>query len=61
MTNSILITTLAFFQQAANTAQQAETQVLTGGGWLFMSAAWAFILILTFYTFGKILRGSGKK
>lgn len=57
MTTLILTTALAFFQQAA---PQTEPQVLTGGGWLFMSAAWVFILVLVFYTFGKILRGGRK-
>lgn len=25
-------------------------------GWIFLAAAWIFILTLTFYTFGKILK-----
>jgi hypothetical protein len=35
--------------------QHAE---MTAGGWVFMIAAWVFILTLTFYTFSKILKGN---
>lgn len=38
--------------------QSTEPIHMTGGGWVFIAAAWVFILTLTFYTFGKIL---GKK
>lgn len=37
--------------------QGAERPHMTGGGWVFLIAAWLFILILTFYTFSKILTG----
>ena len=57
MTTLISMTALALFQQAG---QRAEVQSLTGGGWLFMSAAWVFILILVFFTFSKVLRGGRK-
>jgi len=35
--------------------QATEPAHMTGGGWVFIIAAWIFILTLTFYTFGKIL------
>ena len=58
MTNVIFAAALAFAQQqGGQAAQQAEGQVMSGGGWLFMSAAWVFILVLVFYTFSKVLRG----
>ena len=60
MTTLILVTALAFFQQAGQPAKEAQERVMEPGGWAFMIAAWAFILILTFYTFGKILRGGRK-
>jgi choline-glycine betaine transporter len=62
MTNLILGTALAFFQDAAapTVAREAQEQVMTGGGWLFMSAAWVFILTLVLFTFSKVLRG-GKR
>jgi hypothetical protein len=39
--------------------QGAQPQLhpeMTGEGWIFMVAAWLFILTLTFFTFGKILK-----
>lgn len=57
MTNMIFAAALAFIQQGGGAAQRAEGQVMSGGGWLFMSAAWVFILVLVFYTFSKVLRG----
>lgn len=44
-------TPIAFF------LQEAVRQQMTTGGWVFMAAAWSFILVLTFYTFSKILLG----
>jgi hypothetical protein len=35
--------------------QEAVRQHMTTGGWTFMAGAWVFILVLTFYTFSKIL------
>ena len=57
----LTLAALALFQQAARGAQQAEAQVLTGGGWLFMSLAWVFILTLVYFTFSKVLAGGRKK
>jgi hypothetical protein len=45
--------TLIFGLQAAQTQLHPE---MTGEGWVFMAAAWLFILSLTLYTFGKILK-----
>ena len=63
MMGLILATVLAFWQDAAPTVarEQEAGQVMTGGGWLFMSAAWVFILILVYYTFSKVLLGGRKK
>jgi hypothetical protein len=36
--------------------QPAQHTEMTAGGWIFMAAAWIFILVLTFYTFSRILR-----
>ena len=36
--------------------QETTRPHMTAGGWIFMAAAWLFILTLTFYTFSKILR-----
>ena len=55
-----LTTAALALMQATKTAQQAEAQVMSGGGWLFMSAAWVCILALVLFTFGKILRGGRK-
>lgn len=35
--------------------QDAARSHMTAGGWIFLAAAWTFILVLTFYTFSKIL------
>jgi hypothetical protein len=35
--------------------QNAARSHMTTGGWIFMAGAWIFILVLTFYTFSKIL------
>jgi hypothetical protein len=44
---------LGFALQGAPPALHPE---MTSEGWVFMAAAWLFILTLTFYTFGKILK-----
>jgi hypothetical protein len=44
-------TPIAFF------LQEAVRQQMTIGGWAFMAGAWIFILVLTFYTFSKVLFG----
>lgn len=55
MSNVIGLIALALFQ--ATERPSAETAAtMTAGGWLFMISAWVFILALTLYTFGKILR-----
>jgi len=41
-------------------AREQQEQVMTGGGWLFMSAAWVFILVLVYYTFSKVLLAGRK-
>lgn len=53
---------LAFLQApgVTNAAGGEEPIRMTAGGWLFMGAAWIFILALTYYTFSKVL-GGGKK
>ena len=62
MTHPLLVTALALFQEAAPVvARETQEQVMTGGGWLFMSAAWIFILVLVYYTFSKVLLGGRKK
>lgn len=63
MTNMTIATFLAFIQDAATTAAAREQagQLITGGGWLFMSAAWVFILVLVYYTFSKVLLAGRKK
>ena len=62
MTNMTIATFLALMQNAAPTAAREQAgQLMTGGGWLFMSAAWVFILVLVYYTFSKVLAGGGKK
>jgi hypothetical protein len=50
MITAILTSVLAFAQQ------QAKHIEMEPEGWVFMAAAWIFILSLTFYTFGKILK-----
>ncbi|HLL77177.1 MAG TPA: hypothetical protein VK421_18130 [Pyrinomonadaceae bacterium] len=63
MTNLTIATFLAFIQAAAPAAarEQQAGQVLTGGGWLFMSMAWVFILVLVYFTFSKVLLAGRKK
>lgn len=39
---------------------RAADVLMTAGGWVFMIAAWMFILVLVYYTFSKVLRGSKK-
>jgi hypothetical protein len=51
-----IATTLAFIQ-ATEQAQRAAVIEMTTGGWVFMAAAWVFILTLVYYTFSKVLRG----
>jgi choline-glycine betaine transporter len=57
MTTTLLATALAFLQQAGGAAARAEAAEMTTGGWVFMAAAWVFILTLVYYTFSKVLRG----
>ena len=62
MTNLTIATVLAFMQEAAPVvAREQAGQVMTGGGWLFMSGAWVFILVLVYYTFSKVLLGGRKQ
>ena len=61
MTNLTVGFVLALMQEAAPVvAREQQEQVMTGGGWLFMSAAWVFILVLVYYTFSKVLLGGRK-
>ncbi len=55
-----MIITIGLFliQAAARTTEVAPE--MTIGGWIFMAAAWIFIISLTYYTFAKVLRGSRK-
>ncbi|HEY9285083.1 MAG TPA: hypothetical protein VIP46_16645 [Pyrinomonadaceae bacterium] len=46
---------LALFQATDRPPAEAGPE-MTAGGWAFMIGAWAFILVLTLYTFGIILR-----
>ncbi len=55
MSYSIGLVVLALFQATERPATQAAPSMTTGG-WIFMISAWAFILVLTFWTFSKILR-----
>jgi hypothetical protein len=55
MSNSIGLIILALYQATERPPTEAAA-TMTTGGWIFMISAWAFILALTFYTFGKILR-----
>jgi hypothetical protein len=57
ITTATLATALAFLRQAPGAAGRAEAAEMTPGGWVFMAAAWAFILTLVYYTFSKVLRG----
>ena len=43
-----------------NTTGLPPSPEMTTGGWIFMAGAWLCILILVYYTFSKVLRGSGK-
>ncbi len=56
MLNLTVMTALALFQATDRPPVEAGPEMTTGG-WAFMIGAWAFILVLTFYTFGIILRG----
>ena len=56
MSNLTRLIALALFQ-ATDRAPAEVAPEMTAGGWTFMIGAWAFILVLTFYTFGIILRG----
>jgi len=61
MTNLILAAALALFQPAAPTvARETQERVMETGGWVFLIAAWTFILVLVYYTFSKVLRGGRK-
>ena len=62
MTTLLLTAALALLMQGDQAAQRAaRTTEMTTGGWVFLIAAWAFILVLVYYTFSKVLRGAGKK
>lgn len=56
MSNIIGLIALALFQATERPPVETTAVTMTAGGWVFMISAWAFILALTFYTFGKILR-----
>ncbi|HLL77181.1 MAG TPA: hypothetical protein VK421_18150 [Pyrinomonadaceae bacterium] len=59
MSNPTGLIALALFQ--ATERPPAETAPeMTVGGWVFLISAWAFILVLTLYTFGIILRSKQK-
>ena len=60
MTMTSILGTALFLLQAGPSAGQATAQEMTTGGWVFMAAAWAFILTLVYYTFSKVLRGGRK-
>jgi hypothetical protein len=61
MTTTLATTALAFLMQGDQAARRAAaTTEMTTGGWVFMIAAWVFILTLVYYTFSKVLRGAGK-
>lgn len=63
MTVMTIVTFLALIQETAapTVAREQAGQVMTGGGWLFMSGAWVFILVLVYYTFSKVLLAGRKK
>jgi uncharacterized membrane protein len=63
MTGMMISTLLAFVQAAAPAggAREQAGQVMTGGGWLFMSGAWVFILVLVYFTFSKVLLAGRKQ
>jgi len=52
---TLTATALALVQAAR--AGSGAAQEMTTGGWVFMGAAWFFILTLVYYTFSKVLRG----
>jgi hypothetical protein len=58
-----IATFLALIQEAAAPAAAREQagQLMTGGGWMFMSGAWVFILVLVYFTFSKVLLGGRRK
>lgn len=37
--------------------RSAEQQQMTAAGWVFLGTAWAAIILVTVWTFSKILRG----
>lgn len=55
MSNLTAMFALALFQATDRPPAEAAPE-MTAGGWAFMIGAWAFILALTIYTFGIILR-----
>lgn len=55
MSNLTGLIALALFQATDRPPTEAAPE-MTAGGWAFMIGAWAFILVLTLYTFGIILR-----
>ena len=61
MTTLLASAALAVFLQGDAAAKRAAaTTEMTAGGWVFMLMAWAFILVLVYYTFSKVLRGGHK-
>ena len=61
MTTLLASAALAFLLQGDAAAKRAAaTTEMTTGGWVFIVAAWAFILTLVYYTFSKVLRGGHK-
>ena len=61
MTTLLLTAALAFLMQGDQAAQRAvATTEMRTDGWVFLIAAWVFILVLVYYTFSKVLRGAGK-
>lgn len=54
-----LMTLMIFvlLQATGGTMGRTADVHMTGGGWVFMISAWAFILVLVYYTFSKVLRG----
>ena len=62
MTTLLATAALAVMMQGDAAAKRAvATTEMTTGGWVFMISAWAFILLLVYYTFSKVLWGKGKK
>lgn len=55
MSNLTGLIALALLQATGRPPAEAAPE-MTAGGWAFMIGAWAFILVLTLYTFGIILR-----